>query len=88
MSKNNKKLKPKLFETLSQIVMFCNVHSTYVENIYVYTFFFIFRVADLLDYTADEITGMNLYTLCHGEDANKLRKSHVDCKYQENSCMI
>ncbi|XP_054271415.1 protein trachealess-like isoform X2 [Macrosteles quadrilineatus] len=36
------------------------------------------RVADLLDYTAEEITGMNLYTLCHGEDANKLRKSHID----------
>ncbi|RZF37945.1 hypothetical protein LSTR_LSTR005445 [Laodelphax striatellus] len=36
------------------------------------------RVADLLDYTADELMGMNLYTLCHGEDANKLRKSHVD----------
>jgi hypothetical protein len=39
------------------------------------------RVADLLDYTSDEITGMNMYTLCHGEDANRLRKSHVDCKY-------
>ncbi|KAL1138937.1 hypothetical protein AAG570_008999 [Ranatra chinensis] len=36
------------------------------------------RVADLLDYTADELTGMNMYTLCHGEDANMLRKSHVD----------
>ncbi|XP_067012992.1 protein trachealess [Anabrus simplex] len=36
------------------------------------------RVADLLDYTPDELTGKNLYTLCHGEDANKLRKSHTD----------
>lgn len=36
------------------------------------------RVAELLDYTAEEITGMNLYTLCHGEDANSLRKSHLD----------
>uniref|UniRef100_A0A224XJF8 Putative transcriptional regulator sim1 n=1 Tax=Panstrongylus lignarius TaxID=156445 RepID=A0A224XJF8_9HEMI len=36
------------------------------------------RVADLLDYTADEITGMNMYTLCHGEDAHRLRKSHID----------
>ncbi|CAB0021052.1 unnamed protein product, partial [Nesidiocoris tenuis] len=36
------------------------------------------RVADLLEYTADEITGMNMYTLCHGEDANRLRKSHID----------
>ncbi|XP_046986141.1 protein trachealess-like [Schistocerca americana] len=36
------------------------------------------RVSELLDYTADELTGKNLYTLCHGEDANKLRKSHLD----------
>ncbi|KOC60745.1 Protein trachealess [Habropoda laboriosa] len=36
------------------------------------------RVSELLDYTADELTGKNLYTLCHGEDANRLRKSHID----------
>ncbi|XP_035738243.1 protein trachealess-like isoform X5 [Vespa mandarinia] len=35
-------------------------------------------VSELLDYTADELTGKNLYTLCHGEDANRLRKSHID----------
>lgn len=39
------------------------------------------RVSELLDYTADELTGKNLYTLCHGEDANRLRKSHIDCEY-------
>lgn len=31
-----------------------------------------------MDYTAEELTGRNLYTLCHGEDANKLRKCHID----------
>ncbi|XP_050522122.1 protein trachealess isoform X2 [Daktulosphaira vitifoliae] len=36
------------------------------------------RVAEVLDYTADELTGMNLYTLCHGEDVSKLRKCHLD----------
>ncbi|GLH01195.1 Protein trachealess, partial [Gryllus bimaculatus] len=36
------------------------------------------RVSELLDYTADELTGRNLYGLCHGEDANKLRKAHMD----------
>ncbi|KAL0276379.1 UNVERIFIED_CONTAM: hypothetical protein PYX00_003966 [Menopon gallinae] len=36
------------------------------------------RVSELLDYTAEELTGKNLYTLCHGEDANKLRKCHID----------
>lgn len=38
------------------------------------------KVSDLLDYSADELTGRNLYTLCHGEDANKLRKCHIDRK--------
>lgn len=41
----------------------------------------VFRVSELLDYTADELTGKNLYTLCHGEDANRLRKSHIDREY-------
>ncbi|XP_034253090.1 protein trachealess isoform X2 [Thrips palmi] len=36
------------------------------------------RVSELLDYTAEELTGKNLYTLCHGEDANRLRKCHLD----------
>ncbi|KAG5898842.1 hypothetical protein JTB14_014271 [Gonioctena quinquepunctata] len=36
------------------------------------------KVLDLLDYTAEELTGRNLYSLCHGEDASKLRKCHVD----------
>ncbi|KAF4531776.1 hypothetical protein B566_EDAN011812, partial [Ephemera danica] len=35
-------------------------------------------VSDILDYTAEELTGRNMYSLCHGEDANKLRKCHVD----------
>lgn len=43
--------------------------------------FFVNRVSELLDYTAEELTGKNLYTLCHGEDANKLRKCHLDRKY-------
>ncbi|XP_023288053.1 protein trachealess [Orussus abietinus] len=36
------------------------------------------KVSELLDYTAEELTGKNLYALCHGEDAHRLRKSHVD----------
>ncbi|XP_023939041.1 protein trachealess isoform X3 [Bicyclus anynana] len=36
------------------------------------------RVSELLGYTAEELTGKNIYALCHGEDANKLRKCHVD----------
>lgn len=42
------------------------------------------KVSELLDYTAEELTGRNLYTLCHGEDANKLRKCHIDCKLLKN----
>ena len=44
------------------------------------------KVSDLLDYTSDELTGRNLYTLCHGEDANKLRKCHIDCKILYCNC--
>ncbi|CAG7696231.1 unnamed protein product, partial [Allacma fusca] len=36
------------------------------------------RVSELLDYTAEELMGKNLYALCHGEDVSKLRKCHVD----------
>ncbi|XP_044581468.1 protein trachealess isoform X3 [Cotesia glomerata] len=36
------------------------------------------KVSELLDYTADELTGKSMYGLCHGEDAHRLRKSHVD----------
>ncbi|XP_055680985.1 protein trachealess isoform X8 [Lutzomyia longipalpis] len=36
------------------------------------------KVSDLLDYTAEELTGKNLYALCHAEDGNKLRKCHID----------
>lgn len=40
------------------------------------------RVTELLDYTPEELTGKNIYNLCHGEDADKLRKSHLDCKFK------
>ncbi|GBL78272.1 Protein trachealess [Araneus ventricosus] len=36
------------------------------------------RVSDLLDYTAEELTGKNMYTLCHGQDVQKIRKCHID----------
>lgn len=39
------------------------------------------RVTELLDYTPEEITGESLYTLCHGEDVNKLKKCHMDRKF-------
>ena len=39
-----------------------------------------FRVSELLDYTAEDMTGMSLYALCHGEDVHKLKSTHEDCK--------
>lgn len=41
------------------------------------TFLYI-RVTELLDYSADELVGRNIYNLCHAEDADKLKKSHLD----------
>ena len=37
-------------------------------------------MSELLDYTAEEMTGMSLYALCHGEDVCKLKSTHEDCK--------
>ncbi|CAM6031340.1 unnamed protein product, partial [Sphagnum compactum] len=36
------------------------------------------KVTDLLEYTPEELLGKSMYTLCHGEDTNKLKKSHQD----------
>ncbi|XP_077522312.1 PAS domain-containing protein trachealess isoform X2 [Amblyomma americanum] len=36
------------------------------------------RVADLLDYSPEDLAGRNLYSLVHGQDVQKLRKCHVD----------
>jgi len=36
------------------------------------------KVSELLDYTADDLTGQSLYALCHGEDVHKMRKTHED----------
>ncbi|CAL4059889.1 unnamed protein product [Meganyctiphanes norvegica] len=35
------------------------------------------KVCDLLDYTSDELQGRSLYSLCHGQDLEGLRESHV-----------
>ncbi|XP_055604606.1 protein trachealess isoform X2 [Uranotaenia lowii] len=31
-----------------------------------------------LDWTSDELNGKSVYTICHGQDAHKLRKSHTE----------
>ncbi|KAH8275029.1 hypothetical protein KR018_011316 [Drosophila ironensis] len=36
------------------------------------------RVSDLLDYAPEDLVNKSLYSLCHAEDANRLRKSHTD----------
>lgn len=38
------------------------------------------RVSDLLDYSPEDLVNKSLYSLCHAEDANRLRKSHTDRK--------
>ena len=39
-------------------------------------------MSELLDYSAEEMTGTSMYTLCHGEDVHKLKSTHEDCKYK------
>ena len=36
------------------------------------------RVAELLDYSCEELTGSSLYRLCHVEDVHIIRKTHED----------
>ncbi|XP_055940998.1 protein trachealess-like isoform X2 [Argiope bruennichi] len=36
------------------------------------------RVSELLDYTAEELTGVSMYTLCYASDVNRVRKCHID----------
>ena len=39
-----------------------------------------FRVCDLLDYSADDLTGKSMYSLVHAADVHKIKQTHVDCK--------
>lgn len=43
-------------------------------------FFYLIRIAELLEFVAEDLTGRSLYTLCHVEDVRLLRKAHTDCK--------
>ncbi|KAM7358386.1 PAS domain-containing protein trachealess isoform 2-T2 [Cochliomyia hominivorax] len=36
------------------------------------------RVSDLLDYAPEDLVGKSMYSLCHAEDANRMRKHHMD----------
>lgn len=51
----------------------------FLSNIYFYILFN-YRVCDLLDYTAEELTGRSLYSLIHGQDVMQIRKCHLDCE--------
>lgn len=51
------------------------------KNEEIKSFFFGYRVTEILQYTPEELIGKNLYTLCHAQDAEKLKKSHLDCKF-------
>ncbi len=42
------------------------------------------KVSELLDYSAEDLTDLSMYGLCHGEDVHKIRKTHEDCKTEKN----
>ena len=55
------------------LVKFChNENSVTIE--------ILLRVCDLLDYTADDLTGKSMYSLVHAADVHKIKQTHVDCK--------
>ena len=57
----------------SNTVICVKITSNSVYNI-------IYRVAELLDYSCDDLTGASLYGLCHVEDVHIIRKTHEDRK--------
>jgi hypothetical protein len=34
----------------------------------------------MLDYTAEDLTGRSMYSLCHASDVDKIRQTHTDRK--------
>ena len=46
------------------------------------------RVSDLLDYSADDLTGKSMYSLVHAGDVDKIKQTHVDCKWQFRSIVF
>ncbi|XP_059351462.1 protein trachealess-like isoform X4 [Daphnia carinata] len=40
------------------------------------------RIAELLEFVAEDLTGRSLYTLCHVEDVRLLRKAHTDLMHK------
>jgi hypothetical protein len=38
------------------------------------------RVSEMLDYTAEDLTGRSMYSLCHASDVDKIRQTHTDRK--------
>ena len=41
---------------------------------------FVYRLGDMMDLSADDLTGESLYNRCHAEDLQKLKKAHLDCE--------
>ena len=41
----------------------------------------VYRLGDMMDLSADDLTGESLYNRCHAEDLQKLKKAHLDCEY-------
>ena len=39
-------------------------------------------MSDLLDYSAEDLTGKSMYSLVHAADVDIIKQTHVDCKYQ------
>ena len=38
------------------------------------------RVSDLLDYSAEDLNGKSMYSLCHAADVDKIKQTHTDRK--------
>ena len=46
------------------------------------------RVADLLDYTADDLNGKSIYGLVHAADMDKIKQTHNDCEFHHKDMFV
>ena len=77
--RNNSSLSLLLLFFYCKLIFFLEPNSRY-SKLVLFNFYYC-RVSEMLDYTADDLTGRSMYSLCHGSDVDKIRQTHTDRKF-------
>ena len=52
----------------------------FLIQINIFVNLFLFRISDLMDLSAEDLTNSSLYSHIHAADLQKMKKAHTDCK--------